>query len=78
MSDIAEWLTLAEKRIEVPANWVRIKYLKETDLLSIRVIDSPSTHSESELTDGVIYNYDAENRLVGIEILDLYGIYDED
>jgi YD repeat-containing protein len=47
---------------------VRISYDPEVDALSIMLYDT--TVTTQELADGVAGEYDAQGRLVGIEILD--------
>ena len=70
-----EWLKLANERINVPGNYVILKYQEDVDLLVIRFNDGKSTYSKDDMDKGVIYNYDRNNSLVSMEILDLYGIY---
>ena len=47
---------------------MRIRYDPEVDALS--VIFRETTVTTRELADGIVGEYDAENRLVGLEILD--------
>ena len=69
-----EWLKLARKRLDIP-EYLRLRYFDEVDLLTIRFTEGKSTYSDDDLEKGVIYNYDANDELVSIEILDLYGIF---
>lgn len=71
----SEWLKLANKRINIPGNYVILKYQADVDLLVIRFNDGKSTYSKDDMDKGIIYNYDRNNDLVSMEILDLYGIY---
>ena len=47
---------------------MRITYDSEVDVLYIRFIET--TVTTERLTEGIAADYDAEGRLVGIEILD--------
>lgn len=49
---------------------MKIKYFPETDSLCIDVKDVPIIESE-EIAEGIIVDYDENNQIVGIEILDL-------
>jgi uncharacterized protein YuzE len=71
----SEWLKLANKRINIPGNYVILKYQADVDLLVIRFNEGKSTYSKDDMDKGIIYNYDRNNDLVSMEILDLYGIY---
>jgi uncharacterized protein YuzE len=46
---------------------MRMRYFSETDTLSIRLNDSPSTESE-EVAPDVVLDFDTDGRVVGIEI----------
>ncbi len=48
---------------------MRIRYDPEVDALS--VVFQETTVTTKELTDGIVAEYDAEDRLVGLEILDI-------
>lgn len=48
---------------------MRFHYDQEVDVLYIRFDESPYAESE-EVGEGVIFDYDAKKKLVGIEILD--------
>lgn len=71
----SEWLKLAGKRLQLPTGDLQLNYQSDADLLVIRLNDGKSTYSKSDYEKGLIYNYDARNRLVSIEVLDLYGIF---
>lgn len=73
----SEWLKLANRRVEVPANYIILNYQEDVDLLFIRFNDGKSTHSRDDMDKGIIYNYDRNNNLVSMEILDLYGVFAE-
>jgi len=46
---------------------MRLQYYKETDSLYIDLADRPSTESK-EIKPGVMLDFDADGRLVGIDI----------
>lgn len=46
---------------------MKIRYFRDTDTLSIRLNDKPSLESE-EIADNVVIDFDAEGKVVGIEI----------
>ena len=71
----SEWLKLARKRIEIPNDYVILKYQEDVDLLVIRFTDGKSTYSKDDMERGIIFNYDQNNCLVSMEILDLYEIF---
>ena len=75
LSTADEWVKLAKKRVKVPKSWIEAKYSKEADSLYIQLLDSPATRSKGDLTKSIVYDYDKENRLVGIEVINLYGVY---
>jgi uncharacterized protein YuzE len=54
---------------------LQINYQSDADLLFIKFTDSETTYSDDDMDIGVIYNYDADDKLVSIEVLDLYGVY---
>ncbi len=70
-----ELLKLAGERLKLPSGNLQLKYQSEVDLLVIRLNDGKSTYSKSDMQKGLIYNYDARNRLVSIEVLDLYEVF---
>ncbi|MDQ3636199.1 MAG: DUF2283 domain-containing protein [Acidobacteriota bacterium] len=72
---VTEWLELVDKRLEIPRNYLQINYQSDADLLFIKFTDSETTYSDDDMDIGVIYNYDADDKLVSIEVLDLYGVY---
>jgi uncharacterized protein YuzE len=47
---------------------MRVRFDREEDALYIRLDDSPVVESE-EVRPGVVFDYDAQNRVVGIEVL---------
>jgi uncharacterized protein YuzE len=46
---------------------MKLTYHQETDSLYIDLVDRPSVDS-LEVADGIVLDYDAEGRLVGIDI----------
>lgn len=77
IGNASEWLKLANQRVEIPNNYVILKYQEDADLLVIRFNNGKSTHSTDDMDKGIIYNYDKNNKLVSKEILDLYGVFVE-
>ncbi len=45
------------------------RYDKEADMLYIRLVDGASIESE-EVADGIVLDFDANNRVIGVEIED--------
>jgi uncharacterized protein YuzE len=75
LSGVNEWIKLARKRVKVPRNWIEAKYRKEADSLYIQILESPAAYSDDDLSKSVVYDYDENNRLVGIEVLNLRGVF---
>lgn len=48
---------------------MNFKYYPDTDMLYIKLVDEVSTESE-EVAPGIVLDFNAQNRLVGIEIED--------
>lgn len=46
---------------------MRLNYYPETDLLYINLSEQPSVESQ-EISEGILLDYDAEGKLVGIDI----------
>ena len=46
---------------------MKISYYPDTDSLYIDLLEQPSTESR-EISEGVVLDYDAQGRLVGIEV----------
>ncbi len=72
-----EWLKLAQERIGIPQNIIKIDYQAEVDLLFIKFSDKPSVRGNIDYKSDVIYNYDKNGEVVNVEILDLYGVFAE-
>ena len=71
----AEWLRLARERVTLPKGPLWLDYQADVDLLVIKLKEhSRSTHSDSDLEAGIIYDYEGDE-LVAIEVLDLYGVF---
>jgi uncharacterized protein YuzE len=68
-----ELLALAAARVELPDAPIQLDYQDDVDTLYISLKKNANpTHSETNLDDSVIYDYENET-LVGIEILDISG-----
>jgi len=74
-SKTSEWLRLANQRTEIPSNYVILKYREDVDLLVVRFSGEKSAYSKDDMNRGVIFNYDQNDNLVSMEVLDLYGIF---
>ncbi len=46
---------------------MKLKYFKETDSLYIDLSETPSSESR-EISEGIVLDYDASGKLVGIDI----------
>jgi uncharacterized protein YuzE len=46
---------------------MRLIYDRDSDSLYIDLVDRPSVESE-EVVDGIVFDYDAQGRIVGIDI----------
>jgi len=49
---------------------MKVRFDQETDALYIRLDEAPVRESE-EVSPGVVLDFDAEKRVVGIEVLDV-------
>ncbi|MGI8639014.1 MAG: DUF2283 domain-containing protein [Pyrinomonadaceae bacterium] len=65
----------AKKRVQLPADWLEMEYSHEADVLFIRCSRNKPARSKGDVRNGVVYDYDARNNLVSIEVTDLYGIF---
>lgn len=72
---VTEWLDLTKNRVEIPKTWLWIEYQNDADLLYVKLSTSPATISDDDLDNGIVFDYDKNNDLVGIEVWNLYGIY---
>lgn len=73
--DTNEFIELAGERGEIPADWIRLEYQKDVDLLFVLYSKKRCVRSKGDMENGIVYNYDAQDKLVSIEVLDLYGIF---
>jgi hypothetical protein len=70
-----ELLRLARDRVDLPAGKLRLKYQPDVDMLLVEVKENPApTNTKDDLERGLIFNYEGQ-KLVSIDILDLYGVY---
>jgi len=46
---------------------IKIDYFEETDTLYIKLSENPSVYS-AEVEEGIVFDYDENNLVVGIEI----------
>lgn len=49
---------------------MRVRFDQETDALYIR-LDEAAIRDSAEVSPGIVLDYDAKNRVVGIEVLDV-------
>ncbi len=75
LSTTEQWIKRARRRVKIPNHWIEVKYSKDTDSLYIQLLNSPATHSDDDLSKSLVFDYDAKSRLVGIEVMSLYGIF---
>ncbi len=66
-------LSLAAKRVQLPGVPILSKFDEEENILYLRFTnENPVISNQSKLDDGVIFDLDAQNRIVSIEIFDIY------
>ena len=69
-SDPNHLLTVATRRVKIPALPFRVEYDPDVDTLYIRLKEGVApTHSEDDPDKGIVYDYRGRS-LIGIEILD--------
>jgi uncharacterized protein YuzE len=66
----AELFEIAGKRTTLPEKFISLNYRKETDLLAIRFSNRKRIYSKADMKEGIIYDYDSKDNLVGVEIFD--------
>jgi len=68
-----ELLKAARRRVSLPPGELWLDYQDDVDTLYIRLKEKTQpTRSESDLDDGVVFDYEGEE-LVGVEIMDISG-----
>lgn len=68
-----ELLKAAHRRVSLPPGELSLDYQDDVDTLYISLKEKTRpTHSESDIDDGVVFDYEGEE-LVGIEIMDITG-----
>ncbi len=71
-----ELLNLAESRVGVLAHTAKsLDYLKDVDLLVVRLSDTPSSKSKYDYANNLLFNFDKKGSVVSIEVLDLCDIF---
>ncbi len=70
-----ELVRLAKRRVQLPDEWIELKYIHESDLLSVKYSRRPAVRSSDDALKGLVYNYDARGKLTSIEIIDLYDVF---
>lgn len=70
-----ELVKLAGERIEMSMPPLKLDYQEDVDLLFIQFSEKPSVRGTFDYDKNAILNYDKDDNLVSIEILDAYDIY---
>lgn len=72
----SELIDLASKRMKLPDREpLSANYDAEADALFLKYSNGSSVISKSDYENGITRDFDADDNLVGIEILDLQGLY---
>ena len=66
-----ELIELAKERGDIPNDWIKFEYQKDADLLFILYSREVCVRSQGNMENGIIYNFDAQDKLVSIEVLDI-------
>ncbi len=74
-TEIEKYINLAKERFDIRQGWIDVDYQKEADVLYIRYSNCPSTYSDDDLDKGLVFDYDQNNKLVGVEILNFLGTF---
>ena len=72
----SELLKLASERLEISTPPLRLDYQEDVDLLFVRFSEKPSVRGSFDYDRNAIFNYDENDNLVSVEILDAYDVYD--
>ncbi len=68
-------LALARERVELPPGELWLSYEADVDTLYIRLKKQTNpTRTDDDMERGLIFDYEGK-QLVGIEVLDLYGVF---
>ncbi len=51
-----------------------LEYQRKPNLLKILFSDKKTIYSKADMKEGIIYDYDTKDNLVGVEILDFYDV----
>lgn len=65
-----EFLKLASERVLIPSEYISIEHRKEKSLLKVRFSNNKVRYSKIDMEKGVIYDNDANDNLISVEILD--------
>ena len=65
-----ELMKLATERVSIPSEYISIEHRKEKSLLKVRFSSNKVRYSKIDIEKSVIYDNDAEDNLVSVEILD--------
>lgn len=72
---IGELLKLAGERIEMSTPPLKLDYQEDVDLLFVKFTEKPSVRGSFDYDKNAILNYDKDDNLVSVEILDAFDIY---
>ncbi len=70
-----ELIELAKVRGDIPNDWIKFEYQKDADLLFILYSREVCVRSKGDMENGIIYNFDNHDKLVSIEVLEIYGVF---
>jgi hypothetical protein len=68
-------VSMAKKRVQMPDNWLELDYSRDSDVLLIRCSRNKAKRSKGDMRNGIVYDFDAQGKLVSIEVTDLLGIF---
>lgn len=75
---MAKVIALANERLEVPEDYTYLKYYDDVDVLYISCSNTNSVISKGDIEKGLVYDFDSEGKLTGIEVIDFYGKFVEE
>jgi hypothetical protein len=70
MKQTAGLFELANERTQLPSEYISIEHRKEKSLLKVRFSNHKVRYSKIDMEKGVIYDKDADDNLISVEILD--------
>ncbi len=70
MKQVAGLFELANERVQLPSEYISIEHRIEKSLLKVRFSNNKVRYSKIDMEKGVIYDNDANDNLISVEILD--------